>query len=99
MAFSGADAHRNLSLLGWQLDPYEEMFRMVQTVCPDGPLTPEWIWAALREGRCWIRYTLYADRASDAEEVSFPSGRVELQLDGGRKVWEIRNPPPLFPQP
>jgi hypothetical protein len=94
VAFSGSDAHQNLSLLGWQLDPYGEMFRLVQTVCPDGPLTPDWIWTVLREGRCWIRYSLYEDRASEAVEVRFPSGRIELQLDGGRRVWEIRNPLP-----
>jgi hypothetical protein len=97
-AFSGADAHQNLSLLGWRLDPYGEMFRLVQTVCPDGPLTPEWIWTVLREGRCSIRYSLYEDRSSEAIEVRFPSGRIELQLDGGRRVWEIRNPPPPLPR-
>jgi predicted metal-dependent phosphoesterase TrpH len=98
VAFSGADAHRNVSLLGWDLDPYAQQFRTVQTLCPDGPLSPEWIWTALREGRCWIRYALYADRASEAKEVRFPSGRVELQLDGGRRVLEIRNPPPSSPR-
>lgn len=94
VAFSGADAHRNVSLLGWQLDPYEQQFRLVHTLCPDGPLTPERVWRILREGRCRIRYTLYDARADEAEEVRFPSGRVELQLDGGRRVLEIRNPPP-----
>jgi hypothetical protein len=94
VAISGAEAHRNVSILGWQLDPYDQMFRAVQTVCPDGPLTSDWIWSALRNGRCWIRYTLYEDRAAESVEVRFPSGRVELQLDSGDKVWEIRNPPP-----
>lgn len=93
VAFSGADAHQNLSLLGWQLDPYHQVFRLVQTVCPDGPLTAEWVWKVLREGRCWIRYSLYESRSSQAVEVRFPSGRVELQLDGGRRVYEIRNAP------
>ena len=97
VAFSGADAHQNLSLLGWQLDPYGEMFSLVQTVCPDGELTPDWIWGALREGRCSIRYSLYDERASEAVEVRFPSGRVELQLDDGRRVYEIKNPPPSSP--
>ena len=93
VAFSGADAHQNLSLLGWQLDPYPEVFRLVQTVCPDGPLTAEWVWKLLREGRCAIRYSIHEARASQAVEVRFPSGRVELQLDGGRRVYEIRNAP------
>jgi hypothetical protein len=98
VAFSGGEAHRNVSFLGWKLDPYAEIFRLVQTICPDGPLTPVWIWTALREGRCRIRYRLYEDRASEAAEVQFPSGRTELQLDDGRRVLEIRNPPPSSPR-
>jgi hypothetical protein len=94
VGFSGADAHRNVSILGRQLDPYADSFRWVQTICPDGPLTAEWIWGSLREGRCQIRYRVYEDRASDAVPVGFTSGRTELQLDAGRRVLEIRNPPP-----
>lgn len=93
VGFSGADAHRNVSLLGWQLDPYAQQFGSVQTVCPDGPLEPAAVWAALREGRCAIRYALYSDRAGEARRVEFPSGRVELQLDGGERVLEISQPP------
>jgi hypothetical protein len=93
VGFSGADAHRNVSLFGWQLDPYAQQFRSVHTLCPDGTLTREAVWRFLRQGRCRIRYTLYDSRADDAEEVRFPSGRVELQLDGGRRLLEIRNPP------
>ncbi len=93
VGLSGADAHQNLSLLGWQLDPYAWIFSGVRTVCPDGPLEPAYLWRALREGRCWIRYAIYEDRASEAREVRFPSGRVELWLDDGERVLEIRNPP------
>ncbi len=91
VAFSGADAHRNVSLLGWQLDPYEQMLPTVVTVCPDTALEPEALWRGLRSGRCWIRYALYDDRADESEKVVFPSGRSEWQLDGGRRVFEIRN--------
>jgi hypothetical protein len=91
VAFSGADVHRNVSLLGWQLDPYAEMFRAVQTVCPEIPLEPAALWQALRTGRCWIRYALYDDRADEAVSVEI-SGRVELQLDDGARVLEVRNP-------
>lgn len=97
IAFSGVDAHQNLSLLGWQLDPYAQVFRSVQTLCPDGPLEEEPLWQALRSGACWIRYRLHEGRADAATEVRFPSGRVELQLDDGRKVLEIRQPPQLAP--
>jgi hypothetical protein len=89
-AYSGADVHRNTSILGWQLDPYERMFRAVRTHCP-GALEPRALWDALRGGRCTIRYALYEDRAGEAELVRFPSGREELQLSGGA-VLEIRNP-------
>ena len=97
VAFSGADAHQNVSLLGWQLDPYAQVFRSVQTLCPDGPLEEDDLWRALRSGACWIRYRMHEERADDAREVRFPSGRVELQLDDGRKVLEIRPPPPALP--
>ena len=92
VGLSGADAHQNTSLLGWQLDPYARIFATVQTHCPDGPLTAEYVWSALRGGRCWIRYALYEDRAAEAREVSFPTGRTELWLDDGKRVLEIRNP-------
>ncbi|NRA03364.1 MAG: PHP domain-containing protein [Myxococcales bacterium] len=95
VAFSGADAHQNVSILGWQLDPYLEMFRLVQTVCPDGPLTEAYLWAALRNGRCWIRYLIHEEQADEARAVEFPSGRTELQLDEGERVLEIRTPPAL----
>lgn len=93
VAFSGADAHRNVSLLGWRLDPYAQAFGSVQTICPDAPLAEDAIWNALRGGHCRIRYRLYDARAAEAREVEFPSGRRELQLDGGRRVLEIAQPP------
>ena len=86
---SGADAHQNVSLLGWQLDPYREIFELVQSVCPGSALAAEAIWAALREGRCRVRYAVYEDRVGEARAVAFPSGRTELELDGGRRVLEI----------
>lgn len=92
VGFSGADVHRNVSLLGWQLDPYAESFRAVQTVCPEIPLEAAVLWRALRAGRCRIRYALYDERAGEAALVEFPSGRSELQLDDGARVLEIRNP-------
>lgn len=95
LGFSGSDAHQNVNVLGWQLDPYAQMFRSVQTVCSDVQLDPESIWAALRSGRCWIRYSVFEDRAEEAQRVEFPSGRVELQLDDGRRLYEIHQPPQL----
>jgi hypothetical protein len=94
VALSGADAHRNVSLFGWPADPYGRVFSLVQTVCPDAPLTPEAVWGLLRGGHCSIRYRLFEDRAGEAEQVRFPpSGREELQLDGGERVLEIRQAP------
>ena len=91
-AFSGADAHRNLSIAGWQLDPYEQLFRSVKTVCPEARLVAGQIWAALRSGRCFIRYSIHNEASAAAQKRIFPSGRVELQLEGGRRVLEIRQP-------
>jgi hypothetical protein len=90
VGFSGADAHQNVSLLGWQIDPYTDLFRSVQTWCPDGPLDAHALWTALRSGRCWIHYAIF-EGAGESREVVFPSGRRELQLDGGR-VREIHSP-------
>ena len=82
-----------MSLFGWQLDPYAQMFRGPRMVCPSAPLEPAAVWKLLRAGACAIRWQFYAARAAEAVEVRYPSGRVELDLDGGERVLEIRNPP------
>jgi hypothetical protein len=88
-AFSGADVHRNVWLPGGQVDPYLDVFRAVQMHCPATPLDADAVWAVLRAGRCSIRYRVWEERAEQASPVVFPSGRSELQLDGGRRVLEI----------
>ena len=91
--FAGADAHQNVSVLGLQLDRYAQMFRGVRTVCPDAPLEAAAVLAELRRGACAIHYAIYDGRAAEAREQRFPSGRVEMQLDGGARLLELRNPP------
>jgi hypothetical protein len=93
VGFSGADAHQNVSLPGLRLDPYGAMFGTVQTVCPETPLEARALWAALRAGRCFIRYAIHARAGGATREVRFPSGRHELWLQGGRAVLEIHQPP------
>ena len=100
--FAGADAHQNVSVLGLQLDPYVQMFRGVRQVCPDAPLEAAAVLAALRRGACAIRWSIYDARAGEARERVLPSGRIELELDGGARVLELRNPPfdaPLYSPP
>lgn len=100
--FAGADAHQNVSLLGLQLDPYGQMFRGVRMICPDVPLDAAAVLAALRRGACAVRWSVYDARAGEARERVFPSGRVELELDGGERLLELRNPPfdpPLYSAP
>ena len=102
VAFAGADAHQNVSLLGWQLDPYAQMFRGPRMVCPDAPLESGAVWKLLRGGACAIRWEFYAPRAAEAAGALGPSGRVELDLDGGERVLELRNPtfePSLYSAP
>lgn len=94
IGFAGTDAHRNVSLFGWQLDPYAQMFRGPRMVCPDAPLDTETVWRLLKSGACAIRNDAYESRAREARRVVFPSGRVEWQLDGGDRVLEVDNPPP-----
>ncbi len=93
IGFSGSDAHQNVSLAGIQLDPYAAMFGAVQTVCPDTPLEERALWAALRAGRCFIRYAIHARAGERTLPVAFPSGRRELWIDHGRAVLEIHQPP------
>jgi hypothetical protein len=93
VGFAGADAHQNVSVLGLQLDRYAQMFRGVRTVCPDAPLEAAAVLAELRRGACTIHYAIYDARAAEARENRFPSGRVELELDGGARLLELRNPP------
>ncbi len=100
--FAGADAHQNVSLLGWQLDPYAQMFRGPRMVCPAAALQPAEVWRLLRSGSCAIRTEFYEPRAGEAIRVQFPSGRVEWQLDGGERVLELDEPPfdpPLYSAP
>jgi hypothetical protein len=100
--FAGSDAHQNVSVLGLQLDPYAQMFRGVRQVCPDAPLETAAVLAALRSGACAIRWSFYDARAAEARERVLPSGRIELELDGGERVLELRNPPfepPLYSRP
>jgi hypothetical protein len=99
VAFAGADAHQNTSILGWRLDPYTRMFRQVQMLCPEGPLEPAHVWSALRSGSCAIRWRVHERRngADGAHEVRFPSGRTELWLGDGRRVLEVRSLPPDAP--
>jgi hypothetical protein len=93
IAFSGADAHQNVSFPGLHLDPYAAMFGAVQTVCPDTALEPRALWSALRTGRCHIRYAIHARHEGRRLEVSFPSGRREIWIDGGRSLLEIHQAP------
>ena len=93
IGFSGADAHQNVSLLGLRLDPYAAMFGAVQTVCPDTAREAGALWAALRSGRCFIRYGIHAREDGRRLEVAFPSGRREVWIDSGRAVLEIHQPP------
>jgi hypothetical protein len=92
VAFAGADAHRNVRLLGRQLDPYADIFAAIRMHCPPAPLEAGRVWSLLRGGGCVIRYAVYEEHASEAERVVFPSGRSELQLNGGERVLEIRPP-------
>ena len=68
--------------------------RGVQTVCPDGPLE-----AAVRAGRSSARARARSAGACTRRAPARPSrcafrrGRVELQLDGGARLLELRNPP------
>jgi len=95
VAFSGADAHQNISLLGWPLDPYARMFRAVQTVCPEMPLEPSNLWRALKEGECFIRYSIHDADREDSLLVEFPSGRRERWSRRGRRVLEVYQAPAL----
>lgn len=92
IGFSGADAHEGTRLLGRRLDPYEAFMGAVKTHCPVEERTAAALWEALSRGRCWIRYSAHDGQSSDAISVEFPSGRSELQLDGGKRVLELRNP-------
>jgi hypothetical protein len=102
VGFAASDAHQNVSLFGWQLDPYAQMFRGPRMVCPDAPLETDSVWRLLRGGACAMRNDFYEPRAGEATRVVFPSGRVELQLDDGERVLEVGNPPfdpPLYSAP
>jgi hypothetical protein len=90
IGLAGSDAHQERSLL--DTDTYEVLFPAIRMLCPAAPLEADAIWDVLSGGCCRVRYEVYGEREGDARAVRFPSGRVELQLDGGRRVLEIRPP-------
>src|SRR5262249_30414656 len=97
--FAGVDAHQNVSLLGWQLDPYAQQFGGARMVCPEAPLEARAGWQLLRSGACAVRWAVYEPRA--AEAVS-PGGRVDPRLARGAALLGLRNPPsapPLYSSP
>lgn len=93
VAFAGADAHRNVRVLGVQLDPYRLSFESVQMRCPEGPLEARTLWAALRQGRCSVHWRIRDDRAGEVRQIVFPSGHTELWLEDDGEILEVRNPP------
>ncbi|MFQ5697294.1 MAG: PHP domain-containing protein [Myxococcota bacterium] len=99
VALAGADAHRNVRVLGVQLDPYRLSFTSVQMRCPEGPLTADSIWAALRQGRCAVHWRIRDGRRGAARRVVFPSGHTELWLGGDDEILEVQNPRAREPGP
>lgn len=63
VGLAGNDAHQNLSLFGRRVDPYDLVFRAVNTHVLAPTLTRKSLLAALRAGRCFASFNLLADAA------------------------------------
>lgn len=58
---AGNDAHANVRVLGWTLDPYARQFRFVRTVVKAPRLDAPSILAALKAGRSRVEFTVLGD--------------------------------------
>ena len=63
VGLAGNDAHQNLSVFDRRVDPYDLVFRAVNTHVLAPSLTRESLVAALRAGRCFASFNLLADAA------------------------------------
>ncbi len=79
---AGNDAHRNVNLLGVQLDPYERAFRFVSTHVLANELSERAILAALKAGKCYVAFDLLGE----------PQGArgTEREFRGRRYPWIVR---------
>ncbi len=100
VGLAGNDAHQNLTVFGRRVDPYDAVFRAVNTHILASSLSPESLVEALRVGRCFSSFNLLADAAGfqfvvrDGENgpvVGLMGDEVSIQ-DG--LVLEVRSPVP-----
>jgi len=63
VGLGGNDAHQSLSVMGLHLDPYDLVFRAVNTHVLAPSLSPKNLVEALRAGRCFTAFNLLADGA------------------------------------
>jgi predicted metal-dependent phosphoesterase TrpH len=61
VGLAGNDAHQNLTVFGHRVDPYDAVFRAVNTHILASSLSAESLVEALRAGRCFASFNLLAD--------------------------------------
>jgi hypothetical protein len=87
---AGNDAHQNVKLAGYQVDPYERAFKFVSTHVLAEELTEPAVLDALKRGRCYVAFEVLPP----GQPVG-GGGRTEegvIRHPDGRP-WMILNPP------
>jgi histidinol phosphatase-like PHP family hydrolase len=86
------DAHQNQNLMGVQLDPYERVFRFVNTHLLARDLTRDGLREALTEGRAYVAFEIFGDAAGFRWWAEGPGG-ARLEMGSERKFaegWSVK---------
>ena len=94
VGIGGNDAHQNLNVLGMLLDPYELVFRILNThVLIDEQVLalpvshfPQAICSALRQGRCYLGFSLLCDASGFQFYAADAQSGTPLAMMG--EVWK-----------
>ncbi len=94
------DAHRNVGVGRWTLDPYHRQFRFVRTVVTAPRLDQPSILEGLRRGRSRVEFTVLGDPGPIVFEsygtglrVRTPPGATVRLLRDGTEIWKRPAPP------
>jgi len=74
---AGNDAHQNVSFFGYQLDPYPRAFNFVTTHVLAEELSQAAVLAAIKAGRCYVRFELELREFLTGSRLQWLGTRIE----------------------
>jgi hypothetical protein len=94
VGIAGNDAHQNVNLLGFQIDPYDVSLGFVTTHVQAEELTEESVLAALKAGRAYVAFEFVAAAPAPADEPRGEARRVTIPERGVERVEYTRDGKP-----